>query len=348
MPNLYKRGDKWWARFTVAGHEYRRSLRTTVRAEAERRLKAVKKEVEDEALFGIAPPLSWSAAVLAWNQDATADLSPKTVKRYLTSLKQCHVQLNVDNLRKIDVPLLRGLVKARRLQGATTATIRRDLTAISSILDYAIGEEWIQENPTLTVRHKRLRERRHPITLPTDEDIAAMVGAAPQRFADAIEFARETGMREEEIFGLTHRQIGGSEITIRGKRARLRVVPLSRKARAIIDRQAQFIGSPYVFHQGNGRRWASPASRFGDIRRRKIKAAQKAAQDFVGFRFHDLRHLYAVEYLRAGKGSLYDLQQLMGHESVKTTEIYLEHLTPEQRKAAIHGTKDGTAAAVRA
>lgn len=347
MPNLYKRGDKWWARFTVAGIEYRRSLRTTVRTEAERRLKAVRKEVEDEALFGIAPPLSWSAAVLAWNQDATADLSPKTVKRYLISLKQCHAQLNVENIRKIDVPLLRGMVKARRLQGATTATIRRDLTAISSILDYAIGEEWIQENPTLTVRHKRLRERRDPITLPADEDIQAMLAAAPQRFADAIAFARETGMREDEIFGLTHRQLSESEITIIGKRGRMRVVPLSRKARQIIARQAQYIGKPYVFHQGAGRRWSSPSSRFGDIRRRVAKAAQESAQDFVGFRFHDLRHLYAVEYLRSGKGSLYDLQQLMGHESVKTTEIYLEHLTPEQRKAAIHGTKVGTAATVR-
>jgi integrase/recombinase XerD len=345
MPNLYRRGQTWWARFKVSGVEYRRSLRTSVRGEAERRLKAVKKEIEDEALFGLAPPMSWQAAVLAWNQQATSDLSPRTVSRYLCSLKQCRPQLDGSDLRKIDVPKLRELVKARRLQGATTATIRRDLTAVSSVLDYAIGEGWILENPTLTIRHKRMRERRDPIQLPSDDDIRTMIEAAPQRFADAIAFARETGMREEEIFGLTYRQLGRGEITIYGKRNRLRVIPYSRRAKQIVERQAQFIGSPFVFHQGNGRRWVSPASRFGDIRRR---VARKAAQ-FRGFRFHDLRHLYAVEYLRARKGSLYDLQRLLGHESVKTTEIYLAFLTPEQVKSAMHGggTKRGTEATVR-
>jgi integrase/recombinase XerD len=68
------------------------------------------------------------------------------------------------------------------------------------------------------------------------------------------------------------------------------------------------------------------------------RKAQKAAQDFQPFRFHDLRHLFAVEFLRAKRGTLYDLQMLLGHDSVTTTEIYLEHLTPDQRIAALHGS----------
>ncbi len=181
MSNLYKRGDKWWARFKVSGKEYRRSLHTAVKAEAERRLKAVRKEVENEVLFGIGPPTIWHTAVMAWNEQATTDLSPKTVKRYLVSLRQCDDVLRGVDLRKIDVPKLRELVRSRRSKGATTATIRRDLTAISSVLDYAIGEGWIQENATLTVRHKRMRERRDPIVLPTEAAISAMVEASPTR-----------------------------------------------------------------------------------------------------------------------------------------------------------------------
>lgn len=345
MPNLYRRGETWWARFKVSGVEYRRSLRTSVRKEAERRLKALKEDVEREALFGIAAPMTWQAAVLAWNTEATSDLSPKTVQRYLVSLAQCRPVLDGLNLHRIDVPKLRELVKARRVQGATTATIRRDLTAISSVLDHAIGEGWIDENPTLTIRHKRMREKRDPIMLPLEEEIALVKASAPARFADAMDFARETGMREDEIFGLKRQQLGSDSITIRGKRNKLRVIPYSRKARKIIERQPAYIGSPYVFWHSAGERWKSPSSRFGDIRRR---VARKAAHGFQGFRFHDLRHLYAVEYLKAGKGSLYDLQQLLGHESVKTTEIYLDFLTPEQKKAAMHGvTKRGTAATVR-
>ncbi len=63
------------------------------------------------------------------------------------------------------------------------------------------------------------------------------------------------------------------------------------------------------------------------------KSAQKSAQcrhTFVRFRFHDLRHLFAVQYLQKG-GSIYALQGIMGHTSVKTTEIYLAYLTPDQQ-----------------
>ncbi|WP_414690983.1 tyrosine-type recombinase/integrase [Novosphingobium sp.] len=48
------------------------------------------------------------------------------------------------------------------------------------------------------------------------------------------------------------------------------------------------------------------------------------------FRFHDLRHLFAVRFLQNG-GSIYALQGIMGRTSVKTTEIYLAHLTPDQQ-----------------
>ncbi|MGB1230598.1 MAG: tyrosine-type recombinase/integrase, partial [Holosporaceae bacterium] len=51
------------------------------------------------------------------------------------------------------------------------------------------------------------------------------------------------------------------------------------------------------------------------------------------FRFHDLRHRYAVDYLKNG-GSIYTLKGLLGHTSVKTTEGYLAYLTPEEAEAA--------------
>jgi integrase/recombinase XerD len=94
---------------------------------------------------------------------ATGDLSPKTVKRYLTSLKQCHTWLDGVEIQRIDIAKLREMVKGRRLQGAGTATIKRDLTAISGVIDHAIDEGWTEENPTLTLRHRRMKEKREPI-----------------------------------------------------------------------------------------------------------------------------------------------------------------------------------------
>jgi integrase/recombinase XerD len=202
MPNLYKRGETWWARFKVRGIEYRRSLRTATRSDAERRLKALKKDIEEEARFGILPPQSWQDVVLSWNAHAVSDLSPKTLKRYLVSLRQCDQWLNGQQIQRIDIQKLREMVKGRRINGASTATIRRDLTAISGVIDHAIDEGWTDENPTLTLRHRRMREKRDPIVLPDEAEIALVKAQRLHRFADAMDFARETGMREDEIFGL--------------------------------------------------------------------------------------------------------------------------------------------------
>lgn len=340
MPkNLYQRDGTWWARFKVLGVEYRRSLRTTVQREAERRLAALKRQIEGEARFGVAEPRTFAAAAESWTLHATRDLAPKTQKRYLTSLKQVWPYIAGAHVHTIDIAKLRDMVKARRASGAKTPTIRRDLTAISQVLKHAAEEGWMEGiNPTLAIRNQQgMRERRDPITLPDEGEIAAVKARSPARFADAMDFARETGMREEEIFGLTHKQVQGDHITIRGKRNKLRVIPLSRKARRIIEKQPQHIKSSWVFWHSDGQRYASPAARFQAIKRKVATAAQKAAQEFHGFRFHDLRHLFAVEYLRAKRGSIYDLQMILGHDSVTTTEIYLDHLTPEQRKAAMHG-----------
>ncbi|RSV20065.1 site-specific integrase [Sphingomonas sp. ABOLG] len=70
---------------------------------------------------------------------------------------------------------------------------------------------------------------------------------------------------------------------------------------------------------------------------RAEKRAAKACIPYRRFSFHHLRHLFAVEYLREGKGGFYDLSRELGHSSVKTTEIYLAYLTPEQAARAQTG-----------
>ena len=60
----------------------------------------------------------------------------------------------------------------------------------------------------------------------------------------------------------------------------------------------------------------------------------KREPGFKRFRFHDLRHLFAVEALRGGM-SIYALSKHLGHTSVKTTEIYLAFLTPEKADSRV-------------
>lgn len=306
-------------------------------------MKALRQEIEDRAYFGAAKAVSWPAAVIAWDEAIKRSRKrPGTLRRYLMSLAQLRPWLDAKAVQEVTSDTLREIVKARRKDGVSNATIRRDLTAVSSVLDHAIDEGWIEENAARMFDRRRLKETRDPIVLPQEEAIAAVLTLA-SRFTDMAAMARETGMREEEIASLRHDQIDRERMAVslthtKGRRAR--EVPLSTIALEIIDRQPQFLRSPFVFWRGAGERFINVASQFHATVKR---VARNAAQELRRFRFHDLRHLFAVEYLRQGRGSIYELQQILGHASIKTTEQYLDHLTPEEKLAAIHGVAQNSA-----
>lgn len=337
---LYRRGEIIWARFKVRGIEYRESLRTRSVAVAERRMIAVRAEIEERAFFGASEAVSWPKAVVAW--DGWIKRQGRrggTITRYLVSLAQLRVWLDDKAVQRIDHALIRQIVRDRAKLGVSNATIRRDLTALASVLDAAIDEGWIEENPAHSYDRRRLKETRDPIVLPNEHSIAAVL-AVGSRFVDMAELSRETGMREEEIGSLQHDQIDRARMSIslvhtKGRRAR--EVPLTAKAVAIIDRQPQFLRSPFAFWRGPGERFNNIGSQFYATVKRVAQKRAQSGEPFQRFRFHDLRHLFAVETLREGRASIYELQQILGHSSVKTTEIYLRHLTPDEHQVAIHG-----------
>jgi integrase/recombinase XerD len=347
MPKgLYTRNGIFWARFKVRGIEYRESLRTRSEAVAERRLKARKQAVEDQAFYGASEAVSWPQGVVAWDAWIKRQRKrPGTIKRYLVSLTQLRPWLDSRDVQRIDTALVREIVRERARQGATNATIRRDLSALSSVLDAAIDEGWIEENPAHSFDRRRLKEEREPITLPDDTSIAAVL-AHGSRFVDMAAFARLTGMREEEIASLRHDQVNKSRMAIsltHTKGRRVREVPICPQALAIIERQPQFLKSPFVFWRAAGERFNNVAAQFYATVQRAAQKAAQADQPFRRFRFHDLRHLFAVEYLRERRGSIYELQQVLGHASIKTTEDYLRYLTPTEKQAAIQGVAQNTA-----
>jgi hypothetical protein len=88
-----------------------------------------------------------------------------------------------------------------------------------------------------------------------------------------------------------------------------------------------------LFWHGEGESYKNFASQFAGIVERTEAFAKANGVDFRPFRFHDLRHLHAVEWLKDGR-SIYDLQNRLGHRSIKTTEMYCTYLTPEAQRAA--------------
>jgi integrase/recombinase XerD len=90
---------------------------------------------------------------------------------------------------------------------------------------------------------------------------------------------------------------------------------------------------PYLFWHSDGETYKNFASQFAAIIKRTASWACENGVGFHPFRFHDLRHLHAVQWLKDGR-SIYDLQARLGHTSIKTTEIYLKYLTPEEGRIA--------------
>lgn len=303
-------------------------------------MKVIRQEIEDRVYYGERDAKSWQEAVVAWDSwIRRQDKRDGTIKRYLVSLLQLRPWLDNKDVQKIDPDLVRQIVRDRSKLGVSNATIRRDLTAMASVLDAAIDEGWIDENPAHSFDRRRLKEKRDPIVLPNNESIAAVL-ALESRFVDMAAFARATGMREEEIASLRHDQVDKSRMAItlthtKGRRARQ--VPITAEALAIIRKQPQYLKSPFVFWRGEGERFKNVGSQFYATVKRVAQKMAQQGQPFRRFRFHDLRHLFAVDELRSGRLSLYALQQVLGHTSVKTTELYLDHLTPEEKQTAIHG-----------
>jgi len=345
MRGLYQRNGIYWARFKVRGHEYRSSLRTRSETVAERRLKSLKQQIEDRAFFGAADPKLWQEAVISWTGAwSRLGIKPGTGARYAQSLIVVRPWLDGKKVHEIDNALLKEIVRART-KLVTNATARRDITAIASVLGHCVDEGWIEENPAHMMDRSRFKERRLPIVLPRPDSIA-QVFAERSRFMDMAELSLESGMRQEEVASLEHDRIDRKRMsaTLEEKKGNaVREVPLTVKALAIIDRQPRHFKARWVFWHGNGERFLNVDSSFYAKVQQVARKAAQAGRAFRRFRFHDLRHLFAVTYLRERRGGIYDLQQVLGHKSVKTTEEYLKHLTPEEKWAAIHGVAQNPA-----
>ena len=315
--NLYKRGKVWWARVQVAGRDIRRSLQTTSRPEALKRIKAVLDDAEHIRFYGEARQ-RWQDAVVEWSKDARETLKPNTFKRYLVSLRQVAPLMDGLYIDQITPRTISGI--ARR-SGITNATRRRDLTAVSMVLRWCSAHGWREDNPARTWDRSVIRERRDPIVLPSESEIDRVAAAAPENFANLIRFAQYTGLRQEEAASLTRNQARGNAIQLtHTKTARPRAVPLDERAVGTLMGTLPYVGSPFVFWHDNGERYKNVSSRF------RIFVKRAGVRPF---RFHDLRHWYAVDYLRRG-GSIYRLQQILGHRSIRTTELYLAYVTPEE------------------
>lgn len=261
-------------------------------------------------------------------------------------------------LAQIDRKLLWRIVEERQKE-VTNATIKRDLSALSALIEYAVARGWIGDRPNpVPAVMRAITEKRDPINLPHDDDIARVMKRAHLPYDNLMKAALLTGCRIEELVGAARRDFDPKAKTLTIRKAKhnsVRVIDLSwNNGNKFFASLPVFAGKSWLFWRDENK-WVradserDPAFR-GDrlddasqnFRRITDAVAGECAEDgtqFVRFVFHDLRHRHAVDFLASGKPGcdVYALNKRLGHSLLKQTEECLEHLTPEQARIAKYG-----------
>jgi integrase/recombinase XerD len=270
-----------------------------------------------------------------WTVFINKQVSIRTAQRYACSLEQMRPSLEGKGLSEIDGRIVAEIVRARSASGVTNATIKRDLVALSSVMNYAMDQGWREDNPVLP-RMRRIKEKREPIVLPHRAHVDLVIERCPGMVAQVVKAAIATGARQDELLKAQREHIDHDrrQMTLIGKGRKLRVISLEPYGGYdLMTGLPAYARSPHLFWHSEGRIYKNFASQFAAIVDRTAGWAREAGLDFRPFRFHDLRHLHAVTWLKDGR-SIYDLQNRLGHTSIKTTEMYCAYLTPEEQRAA--------------
>ncbi|MGG5812570.1 tyrosine-type recombinase/integrase [Falsiroseomonas sp. CW058] len=278
--------------------------------------------------------MKWSAEVL-----------PEAVKasvatRYLSSIAQLDATFGSLRMDAITGASVAAYVSSRSGH-ATNATIRRDLTALSRLLSACVAWGWRTDNPAAAFDRSIIRERRSPIRPPDRSSFELVLAEAPAAVAGILRLLDQTGMREGEAVNLDAGDIDRSlgQITLLvTKTSRPRTIDWRTPGgdAGPLLREAPLSG--LVFPSVGGRAYANFSSNVGQVMRRLEARERAARRPFRRFRVHDLRHGFAIRWLKGG-GNIYDLSRHLGHTSVKTTEIYLGYLTGSERAVAQTGAQ---------
>lgn len=216
-----------------------------------------------------------------------------------------------------------------RGQALSKPTVARKLAAVRTFYRYMVESEQLEANPADLLSSPR-RPRRLPRSL-KKEDVAALLDRIPAHTPLALrdralfELAYSCGLRSEEIVNLDTGSLDfdSEELRVVGKGSKTRLVPIGEPAQRALERYLARgrpsllveAGEPALFISKSGRR-LSPS----DVRRR-LEVWLRNAGLSSDHSPHALRHSFATHMLEGG-ADLRSIQELLGHSSVSTTQVY--------------------------
>jgi integrase/recombinase XerC len=289
--------------------------------------------------------LTSAADAFAAHLEQVRRLSPATVRAYRSDLRDLAESVGAASLRDVDLEMLRDWLWRATQRGDARSTLARRAAAARAFFAWAKDEELIAVDPAL-----RLIAPKRGRSLPAvasqdgmrellDGRARAAMGGDPSALRDhaVLELLYGSGMRVSELCGLDLDDIDQDRSTARvlGKGSKERVVPYGIPARDAIG--AYLTRARPAFAARADR--ATPAvflgARGGRMGTRAVYALVASAlgpivgTDAVGP--HALRHSAATHLLDGG-ADLRAVQEILGHASLGTTQIYT-HVSSERLTA---------------
>jgi len=222
-------------------------------------------------------------------------------------------------------------------RGYAPATLARKLSTLRGLSRFLTERGVLGADPTRLLPGPR-RRRRLPRVL-TESEVEALLGAAggtePLALRDRaiLELLYGCGLRSQEVVALALADLkpAQAQLIVHGKGGKMRVVPVGEEAAAAVRRYLERGRGLLAADRENDARAAASerrpllVSRSGralltsDIRRLVVRYCRRAGLDAASP--HMLRHAYATHMLERG-ADLRVIQELLGHASVSTTQVY--------------------------
>ncbi|HEV2058590.1 MAG TPA: tyrosine recombinase XerC [Solirubrobacteraceae bacterium] len=274
----------------------------------------------------------WRAALVRFDEDLRRrGAAEKTRSAYAADLRQFAVWASWQHTDPAGCShrLLRRYAAALSERRAAPASVARKVAALRSFFETLREHGEIEANPAdLLAAPKRGKTLPHVLA---PEEISRLLDRIPAstplelRDRALFEVAYSSGLRAEELVKLDLASVDfdAEELRVEGKGAKTRFVPAGEPALRALARYlersrealAQEPSEPALFLSKNGRRLST-----SDIRRRLRMWARNAAVQ-GGVHPHALRHSFATHLLEGG-ADLRSIQELLGHASISTTQIY--------------------------
>lgn len=256
-------------------------------------------------------------------------LAQNTVEAYMRDLRSfAHFILRMYDVppAKVEEPMVQRYVAWLYDRGREKASQARSLSGVKNFFNFLLISDRIESSPAEFVLTPKFG-RHLPDVLTTgeiDRIIAAVDGTTPKEIRDAamLEVLYSCGLRVSELTSLRIRDLffGEGYIRVTGKGDKQRLVPISSTAQERIHRyldvrRSARAGEETLFLNNRG----------SSLTRVMIFTILREAARRAGIEKkispHTFRHSFATHLLEGG-ASIRQVQELLGHESILTTEIY--------------------------